>query len=282
MLVYDIQPDALIGAGIMKMGPAASLWRKINRVILNNADAVFTIGEYMAEKLEKNFNASKTSLGHIAVIHNWGDTESIKPLPREENPFVRDYKLEDSFIVLYSGNIGATHDTETLIGAAQKLKSIQDIKFVIFGEGAKKQTIVDAKEKYGLDNVIIMSYLPQSQIHYSFPSADVSIVTISAGVEGCLVPCKFYSYLAAGSAVLAICNPECEVAEIVAQEKCGKVIALGDDAALAASILHYYKNKDDLDRARVNSRNAAMQKYSRKNTQLYIDKIEKIYPGCDK
>jgi hypothetical protein len=32
-----------------------------------------------------------------------------------------------------------------------------------------------------------------------------------------------------------------------------------------------------LHQAKVNSRNAAEQKYSRKNTKMYIDVIEKIY-----
>ncbi|MHC4151922.1 MAG: glycosyltransferase family 4 protein [Planctomycetota bacterium] len=277
MLVYDICPGALIGAGLMKEGFVAKIWRRFNRMILNNADAVITIGEYMSSNLEKDFNAAKTPLGHIAVIHNWADVESTKPLPKEDNPFIREHGLKDKFVVMYSGNIGASHDMKTLVEAAKKLKSNPNIKFVIIGEGAKKQFVLDSKEEYGLDNMLILSYLPQDQLRYSLPSADISIVTISNGVEGYLVPCKFYSYLAAGNAVIAICNSACEVADIINNEQCGKVIALGDDKTLVNSILYYYENRDCLHQAKVNSRNAAEQKYSRKNTKMYIDVIEKIY-----
>lgn len=277
ILVYDILPDVLIGAGLMKEGISAKLWRKINEIVLDNADAVITIGEYMAENMSRKFDVKKTLLGHIAVIHNWDDVDYIRPLPKEDNPFVRENGLNNKFVILYSGNIGATHDVKTLVEAAKRLKEKPNIQFVIIGEGAKKQFIVESKEKYGLDNMLIMSYLPQDQLRYTFPSADISIVTISNGVEGYLVPCKFYSYLAAGSAVIAICNPKCEIADIITYEQCGKVIALGDDTDLVETILFYYRNKDNLSKAKINSRKAAMEKYSRKNTQLYIDVIEQIY-----
>lgn len=277
MLVYDIHPGAMIGAGMMKDGFVAQLWRKFNRLILNNADAVITIGEYMAANLAKDFCAEKTPLGRIAVIHNWSDVDCIKPLPKEDNPFIRKHGLEGKFIVMYSGNIGATHDMETLVEAAKTLKGDPTIKFVVIGEGAKKQFIVDSKEQYALENMLILSYLPQDQLPYSLPSADIAIAAIESGVEGYLVPCKFYSYLAAGSAVIAICNANCEIADIINKDQCGKVVALGDHVSLVNSIQHYHDNKDCLDRAKANSRNAAVQKYSRKNTHSYIDVIEHVF-----
>ena len=108
-----------------------------------------------------------------------------------------------------------------------------------------------------MENMIVMSYLQQDQLPFSLPSSDVSVVTISKGVEGYIIPCKFYSYLAAGSAVVAICDAACEVADIIKNQKCGRVVALGDSDALEESILYYYERKDALSRAKTNSRNAA-------------------------
>jgi glycosyltransferase involved in cell wall biosynthesis len=277
MLVYDIHPDAMIGAGMMKDGLVAKIWRKFNRIILNNADAVITIGEYMAANLVMDFSPKKTPLGHIAVIHNWSDVDYIMPLPKESNPFIREYGLEGKFIVMYSGNIGATHDMETLVEAAKTLRDDLDIRFVVIGDGAKKQFIVDFKAKHALNNMLILSYLPQDQLPYSLPSADIAVVAIESGVEGYLVPCKFYSYLAAGSAVVAICNARCEVANIINDNQCGKVIALGDHVSLVNSIRYYHENKECLRQTKINSRNAAVQKYSRKNTRSYVEIVKKIY-----
>jgi hypothetical protein len=40
----------------------------------------------------------------------------------------------------------------------------------------------------------------------------------------CLVSCKFHACLAAGNALMAICNPECEIAGIVKSEQCGRPV----------------------------------------------------------
>lgn len=278
MLVYDILPNALIGAGAMKEGLLSRLWRRLNKMVFNHADAVITIGEYMAANLEKEFDASKTLLKRISVIHNWADVDLIKPLPKEENPFVQEHQLQEKFIVMYSGNIGATHDMVTLIEAARELKDHPRIKFMIIGEGAKKQYVIDSKEKYNLDNLQIMSYLPQDQLVYSLPAADISIVSISSGVEGYLVPCKFYAYLAAGTAVIGICNEACEVADIIKTENCGAIVLLGDVKSLVDAILYYYDNPLTLTQVKTNSRRAAVYKYSRKNTQQYVDMMKNIIP----
>ena len=119
VLVYDILPDALVSGGFIGDGFLVKRWRQLNRVVLNNADAVITIGEYMADNLNKDYNASKTTLGYTAVIHNWEDVDLIKPLQKSDNPFIKEHNLENKFIVMYSGNIGATHDVETLIEAAK-------------------------------------------------------------------------------------------------------------------------------------------------------------------
>ena len=276
ILVYDKYPDVLLETGVLKEGVISKTWRALNRIALNNADAVITLGEYMADKLAKDFSPEKTSLGYIAVIHNWADVDDIKPLPKEKNPFIQQQGLLDKFIVMYSGNMGATHDMATLVQAARQLKEYSDICFVIIGGGAKKQFVVDAKEQYGLDNILILPYLPQDQLQYSLPSADIAIVSIANGIEGCLVPCKFYACLAAGNALITVCNPNCEIADIVKNEQCGKVVSLGDVSGLKTAILNYYENEGTLAQAKCNSHKAAVQNYSRKNTQQYIDVIEKI------
>lgn len=128
--------------------------------------------------------------------------------------------------------------------------------------------------------MLVMSYLLQDQLPFSLPAADISIVTIASGVEGYLVPCKFYSYLAAGNAVIGICNSNCEVADIINNEQCGKVVALGDSVALVDSILQYYENDDILKRAKINSRNVEdfikVINFVLENKSFFIEKTKCI------
>ena len=62
------------------------------------------------------------------------------PIPKEENWFAKEHSLIDHFVVLYSGNMGRCHDTDTLFEAALKLKD-KPILFVCIGGGAKRSAL---------------------------------------------------------------------------------------------------------------------------------------------
>ena len=63
---------------------------------------------------------------------------------------------------MYAGNFGAAQGADIVLKAAEKLKDISDIQFVIFGGGAYFE---DAKrEARELDNVFIHELMPQDRI----------------------------------------------------------------------------------------------------------------------
>ena len=93
VLVYDIFPNALIEFGSLKdEGVVVRLWRFMNRKVWENAEIVFTIGNGMAENLERMFDPSKTSAGKVIIIPNWANTNWIKPLKKEDNEFAQKYE----------------------------------------------------------------------------------------------------------------------------------------------------------------------------------------------
>ena len=53
-----------------------------------------------------------------------------------------EYGLGDKFIVLYSGNIGLSHDLGTLISVAEILSNRDDLRIVVIGEGPNKIRLV--------------------------------------------------------------------------------------------------------------------------------------------
>jgi hypothetical protein len=67
----------------------------------------------------------------------------------KSNPFVEENNLKGKFVVQYSGNIGATHNIESLICVAEILKDDIDILFQIIGRGTSKafyEKIVNEKK----------------------------------------------------------------------------------------------------------------------------------------
>jgi len=59
----------------------------------------------------------------IIVIHNWAGINNIKQIPKEQNRFLAKLKINNKFIINYSGNIGQTHNVEILIEVAFRLKT---------------------------------------------------------------------------------------------------------------------------------------------------------------
>ncbi len=272
VLIYDIYPDAQINFGPLKeSGLIAQIWRKINRVSWENAEVVFTIGYKMAENLERMFDSGKTPAGKVIVIPNWASTDWIKPLAKEENEFARQYDQVGKLTVMYSGNLGQTHDIDTILEAAKELKGNDSIRFMIIGEGAKKDLVEQAKSKEDLHNMTVLGFQPEETLPYSLTTADIAIITLDSGSEGLSVPSKTYYSMASGAALIAICDENSEVARTISKHDCGYVVNPGNTNAMVKAILELLDDEEKLKRYKNNSRNAADNFYSRKNTKQYID-----------
>ena len=279
VLVYDIHPDMLVQFGSLKeRGLITRLWRRMNRLVWENAEIVFTIGERMAANLERNFDAGKTSSGKVIVISNWANTDWIRPLEKDKNEFAKKYGQVGKLTVMYSGNLGQTHDIETILAAAKELKGYDSIHFMIIGEGAKKNLVEEAKYRDGLDNLTILSFQSEGTLPFSLPTADFAVITLDKGSEGLMVPSKTYYSMAAGSVLIGLCDSKSEVAHIINRHECGIVVEPGDVNAMVNGILALLRDKARMNRYQVNSCKAAGKYYSRKNTSQYLAALSTISP----
>lgn len=83
----------------------------------------------------------------ISVIHNWADGDTIVPRKKEENWFCRKHGLTSGLVIMYSGNMGATHDLESVVIAAKRLHDVTDTKFIFIGDGAKRDKIAQMADR---------------------------------------------------------------------------------------------------------------------------------------
>jgi glycosyltransferase involved in cell wall biosynthesis len=171
----------------------------------------------------------------IAVIHNWANPDRIAPLTKTDNWFAQQHGLAAKFTVLYSGNMGRCHDMETILAAAIQLQH-EPIQFVFIGDGAKRQDFVDQVNALELSNCSFLPYQPQPVLPYSLTACDVTLVSISPGMEGLVAPSKFYSSLATGRPVAVVCEPHSYLRQIVAEAGCGRAFEHGESESLAQFI----------------------------------------------
>jgi glycosyltransferase involved in cell wall biosynthesis len=264
VLIYDVFPDTLIAMGhITERGVMARLWRWLNRRVWERSEGVFTIGSRMAERLSQHFDTSRTRLGVVQVVPIWTDTDKIKPIPRVENSFAEELEITDQTIVLYSGNMGYSHDIDSILKAAELLADDPSVMFVLIGEGAKWQDAYDFMKTRNLANLKVLPFQPESMLPMSLGMADIALVALDKGAEGLMIPSKTFYYMAAGSAVLAICEGESELKDTIASADCGRCVAPGEPERLAREIRNLASDPEALGRLKINARNYCKKHHDR-------------------
>lgn len=261
VLVYDIHPDVLICLGALReRGLLAHIWRAINRRVYRRAQAVITIGHRMAAVIQKQVGEDSRK---VTVVPPWVDVTVIHPIARDQNPHAYSYVPEGKLVVLYSGNFGASHDIDSILEAARQLQEEPDIFFLLIGGGEKYPEAASYAERYGLNNLRVLPWQPEERVPYTLPLGDIALVALDEGMEDYMVPSKTFSYLAAGSAIVAITNEPSELTEILDQAPVGLRVPPRQPDKLASAIRTLAADKPRLAAMRVQARQLAEQRYSR-------------------
>lgn len=267
LLEWDIYPHILAPMGLLSPNhPMFRLWRTWHGRALSSADLVVTIGEQMADILRHM--ARQPGLP-VTVIPTWVNADTICPPPCSDNPFVRQHKLNDRLVVLYSGNLGATHAIETILDVAERLREVDIIEFLVVGEGAKRVLVEAAIEAGQVPNLRLLPRQPMSQLPFVLSSAHVGVVTLAAGYEGLSMPSKTYDLMAAGAAILGISRPPNDLEAAIVRHKCGANFPPESTVAIADWILGMTTDPDTLIQLRTASR-AASQSYSADRCQVQL------------
>jgi len=276
MLVYDIYPDMLIGLGRLKRGVISGCWDYFNRLVYKNAAQMITIDHDMSTRLEKKFDVFKTDGKKIVCIPPWADIEIIKPVNKKQNWFAAKYDLLDKTTVLYSGNMGHSHDIETILETAKKLRREAGIHFLFIGEGAKWALVKKTIEEFQLKNITLLPFQPEEILPMSMTSGDIGIVTYEDGTQGCMSPSKAYYYMAAGLPILVISKYETDLTRLVKEKGYGIWVKNCDVDGMAKAVKELSKNSVLLAEYKKAARKAAERFYSRKNSELFVNALKAI------
>src|SRR5205823_2008594 len=128
------------------------------------------------------------------------------------------------------------HEFDTVLTAAERLRSHGDIVFLCIGGGHQMPQLMEQVRARGLNNFQFRDYQDQAVLQLSLSVPDVHWVSLRPELEGLIVPSKIYGIAAAGRPILAICAKEGEISRLVKQHQCGVVIEPGAVNALVEAI----------------------------------------------
>jgi colanic acid biosynthesis glycosyl transferase WcaI len=231
--LQDLLPDGAVALGMLRNPVAIALAEGLGRAIYARADRVTAIGAGFLDALaRKGVDREK-----LVYLPNWVDTNWIRPQTRMNAFRARSHAGEDVFLVGYTGNFGIKQQMETVVEAARLLRDRRDIRFVLVGDGARKQEAVELAADARLENLELLGVQPRESLPEMLAAMDVLILHQRKAVVDMVVPSKLLTYAASGRPILFAGVPESEGAKFVTDAEAGVVIAPENPNLLAHAIV---------------------------------------------
>lgn len=233
--VMDLNPDQMVALG--RMEPRAwpvRVFEVLNRMILKRAADVIALDRFMGERLVKKCAGVA---GKLSVLPLWPlERHLAGGVRREDNPFRVQHKLQDKFVVMYSGNMSIASPLDTVLEAAVRLKDERGLMFVFIGGGLGKKRVEELLADHRLENVMVLPYEPLSRIVYSLSAADVHLVSVGDAIVGICHPSKVYSAMAVGRPILLLGPKPCHVSDMIEEHGIGWRVGHGDVEGMVTTI----------------------------------------------
>lgn len=229
-ILYDLYPDIAIELGVISRRHwLAKFWQLMNRMVWRQAKGLIVLSPEMRQRV---ISICPEVADKVFVIHSWADPNQITPIPKAENWFAKQHNLVDKFTVLYSGNMGRCHDMDTIFAAAAQLQD-EPIQFVFIGNGAKREIYQEKVQQQGLKNILFLPYQDKEVLPYSLTAGDLSLVSVSPGMESLVAPSKLYSAFASGRPIAVVCPKRSYLRQLITDASCGATFRNGDSQGLA-------------------------------------------------
>lgn len=267
--LQDILPEAAIHTGLLKNSLGIRVFEALEGFAYHNASQISVI----ADAFRDNLMAKGISRDKISHIPNWVDVNFIRPLPKSASRFARQHQLQDKFVVLYSGNIARTQGLRNAIRAARVLSQYPQIRIVIIGEAKHLQELDTFRQQLGVDNVILLPFVPRQELPDMLAAADVGLIMQKRNVIGFNMPSKTQMLLASSKPIIASVPGNGTAAQVVLASGGGMVVQPENPTALAQGILELYQHPERAQRLGQQGRLYAIENYSFENALTAYERL---------
>ncbi len=263
LLIHDVYPEVLVATGLCESSSfIVKAGQMINWLFYNQASRIVTLGRDMTKLAKAKLRPDEEN--KVVCIPNWAENHIVWSTDRASNPLLQELDISDRFVVLYTGNMGRTHDIELIGKAVKALKKCPDIHFLVIGFGYYKKWLEEYINSHNLKNINIVSLFdrPRSEQIVSVNAGDVALISFVPGMAGVSVPSRMYNQMAAGKPIIAVTDDWSELAEVIREEEIGWVVKPGDAETLVKTIQFAAENPNLCARMGAKAAITAQSKYS--------------------
>lgn len=243
--VRDLWPESIVAyGGLKRTSLIAKILYRGEKWIYKKADKlIFTMeggSDYIIERGWNKQNGGSIDFEKVYHINNGVDLEAFK-----NNQIV--YKFKDldldnerTFKVIYTGSIRLVNHVKTIIDAAQvvKNKSVNEIIFIIYGDGSDRKNLEDFCIENNINNVVFKGYVNKNRIPYVLSKSNLNIIHFEDNQikkYGASLN-KMFEYFASGKPTVS----DCEFGyDLIKRYNCGMVVDHADPEQLAKIIIEF-------------------------------------------
>jgi glycosyltransferase involved in cell wall biosynthesis len=179
----------------------------------------------------------------IAVVVNGVDIARYAPRSRDVG-LASEWALTDKFVVGYVGTHGMAHALGNVLDAAERLRHAADVRFLLVGAGAERESLVAEARRRDLANVIFMPPQSKENMPRVWSLCDVALVHLkNAPTFADVIPSKIFEAMAMGLPIL-LASPKGEASAIVERHGVGLWVPAEDPSALAEAVLKLTHDAD--------------------------------------
>ena len=235
----DIWPESIKAVGAMNDSIVIKLLEKIELFLYRKAELIISVTHTFKKTLiDRGVEAEK-----IKVITNGVDISRFSKADKDIS-LVNQFEIHGKFVAGYVGTHGMAHHLETILDAALiAQENNDDIRFLLLGNGARKQELVELEKKMGLTNMIFIDSVPKDDVARYWSLLDVSIIHLKKiDLFASVIPSKLFECMAMGIPVVH--GVLGESAEIVENNQMGFVFEPENEQQLYELLIKLKENAD--------------------------------------
>lgn len=232
--VQDLWPESLSATGHVRNSLVLRLVGHVVAWIYRRCDLILVQSEAFVAPVRK-------LAGQVPIRYYPNSVDPAFAQPLDGAAPVSDVPaMQDGFVVMFAGNVGAAQAVETILDAATLLREHPVVRFVVFGNGSRWSWLRDQVASRGLGNLHLPGQFPVSAMPGLMRQAGALLVTLAdKPIFAATVPNKVQAYLASARPIVACLNGE--GARIVEEAGAGLSVPAENAKALAAAVVKIYE-----------------------------------------
>lgn len=256
--VSDLWPESAEKLGLVKSRLMLRISTRLEEFLYRKSSLITGQTQGIVKNISERFPKKKVHWLPNGVDISLYDPSKVVAADRSSFGFTSEEKL-----FCYAGIIGHAQGLDIILDAANSLRDVADIRFILLGEGPEKPRLKARALELQLHNIVFIDAIPKTEMPAFVKMTDAAVIPLrKLDLFKGAIPSKVFESLAMEKPILL--GVEGEAKELFIDEgKCGLFFEPENHAALAQAVRTLVASDALIRELGANGRTYVSQKFER-------------------